>query len=121
MISESEWRLMEVLWANPGLELSELYAALEGSNWSYSTVRTLLARLQGKGFVRADKSGRFQRYYPAADAADCRKKEAEHFLGRVFGGSITALVSQFMTSGSISEAEREALSALIERMDKDDK
>lgn len=40
---------MEVVWRCPGASLHQIVAALEGSGWSYSTIKTLVGRLVNKG------------------------------------------------------------------------
>lgn len=55
-ISSAEWKVMEILWAQPEISFSILTKQLEHSGWSASTIKTLLRRLVDKGFVTADKS-----------------------------------------------------------------
>ena len=78
-ISESEWKIMRVLWDNPPMPLGELIAlvGLE-NNWNGNTVRTLLVRLVEKGAVKAEKQGRNYLYSALAQENECVMQETEH-------------------------------------------
>ncbi len=116
-ISESEWKIMKVLWEKHDLTLKEITARLPDSNWSYTTIRTLVTRLLEKGAISADKqSGNF-RYRAAVSESECREKETSRFLTRVFDGSVSMLVSTLTKDSSLSEEEKKKLIDLIEKMD----
>ena len=55
-ISESEWKVIEVLWKKPNSNVSDIVNSLESTGWSYSTVKTMLHRLVNKGFVKVDRT-----------------------------------------------------------------
>ena len=44
-IAETEWKVMEILWAKPMLTIGEIKDALADSDWSDSTIKTLVRRL----------------------------------------------------------------------------
>ena len=44
-ISESEWTVMEYLWNNPMVTITEIRKALSPTGWSDSTIKTLVRRL----------------------------------------------------------------------------
>ena len=47
-ISKAEWSVMEVLWPLGRATTREVYERIvqQGGDWSFSTVKTLLARLE---------------------------------------------------------------------------
>jgi predicted transcriptional regulator len=52
-VIDAEVQVMCVVWARPGLSDAEIHQALEVTqDWSRETVKTLLARLAGKGAPR---------------------------------------------------------------------
>ena len=55
-ISESEWKVLEVLWEKPGSLIGEIRTALADSGWSYSTIKTLVLRLTQKGALYTKES-----------------------------------------------------------------
>ena len=78
-ISNSEWKIMKILWQTPKLTLRQIYektGAAEG--WSYTTVRTLVTRLVEKEAVAADKSGANFKYYPLLSENECKNSEVKN-------------------------------------------
>ena len=120
-ISESEWAVMELLWVRPdsALTLAEIVAGLKGRGWQYTTIRTMVTRLTEKGFVKAVRDGKNFRYTAAVPADECRMEEAESFLGRVYRGSVSAMVSGLSRQGKVDKAEIASLKAMIEAMEDD--
>ncbi len=116
-ISESEWKIMKVLWEKPELTLKEIAASLEDTDWSYTTIRTLVTRLMEKGAVTADKSSSNFRYFPAVPENECKRKEVSRFLSRVFDGSVSMLVSTLTKDSNLTEEERKELMNIIEKME----
>ncbi len=116
-ISESEWKIMKILWGKPGLTLKEIAASLEDTGWSYTTIRTLVTRLLEKGAVYADKSAGNFKYCPAVSDNDCKRKEVNRLLARVFDGSVSMLVSTLTKDSNLTEQERKELMSIIDKME----
>jgi len=115
-ISESEWKVMKVLWEKPDLTLREVAARLKETDWSYTTIRTLVTRLMEKGAIDADKSLSNFRYFPAVSENECKIKEVNRFLSRVFDGSVSMLVSTLTKDSNLTEEEQKELMSIIEKM-----
>lgn len=116
-ISESEWKIMKVLWERPNLTLKEIAASLDETEWSYTTIRTLVTRLMEKGAITADKSSTNNfRYYPDASENECKNKEVNRLLSRVFDGSVSMLVSTLTKDSNLTEEEQKELMNIIEKM-----
>ncbi len=120
-ISEAEWSIMTVLWdgceeANRGmtnirgLTLGEIVGRLaDTSDWSSTTIRTLLIRLAEKGAVIVDKTTGVYKYTPATQRGDCIRAEVDSFVDRVFGGQAAALVRFLLEEGKLTEEEKAEL------------
>ncbi|HVI41624.1 MAG TPA: BlaI/MecI/CopY family transcriptional regulator [Anaerovoracaceae bacterium] len=115
-ISESEWKVMKVLWERPDLTLREVAASLKETDWSYTTIRTMVTRLMEKGAIDADKSLSNFRYFPAVSENECKIKEVNRFLSRVFDGSVSMLVSTLTKDSNLTEEEQKELMSIIEKM-----
>ena len=117
-ISDSEWRIMKILWDEPGLTLREIDERAKDAGWSYTTVRTLVTRLTEKGAIEADKSnaGNF-RYSPVLSESECTMSETKSFLDRVFDGKKSKLVASLTKDSSLTEEETRTLMALLEKID----
>ncbi len=117
-ISESEWKIMRVLWDSlEALPLKDIIdRAAPQSGWNGNTVRTLVVRLVEKGAVKAEKHGRNYRYAPAVKEQDCVLRETEHFLGRIFDGSPARLFAALSDGGRLSEKDCREIEAIISEM-----
>ena len=118
-ISESEWKIMKVLWERPELTLKEIgleTAVLNDTAWSYTTIRTLVTRLLEKGAIAADKTAGNFKYSPAVSENECKFKEMNRFLSRVFDGSVSMLVSTLTKDSNLTEEEQKELMNIIEKM-----
>lgn len=117
-ITESEWKVMEILWEASPLTLREILIRLDGkTRWSTTTVRTLIVRLMDKGAVEADKSIANFKYAPLIEKEICQKQETRNFLDKVFNGSMGMLVSTLVKESQLSDEEREELLKIISKMD----
>ena len=64
-LSASEWRVMEALWTGPKT-LMELVRELGVSaGWAKSTVTTMVRRMEEKGLIAYEQSGRAKVFRPA--------------------------------------------------------
>ena len=107
-ISDSEWKVMEILWEKGTATQSEVMDALT-EGWNKNTVYTFLSRLEHKGLVAAEGS-------PKRYAAVIGREE-ESFLNKVYHGSAGKLVAAFVEEGRLTEKEKAMLKQLLEGMD----
>lgn len=110
-ISEAEHAVMEVLWDDAPLTAQDVSERVDPSRgWSATTVKTLLARLLGKGAVAYDADGRRYLYRPAIERGDYVSGESQRLIDRLFGGRLSPLVAHLaerdeLTPGDIAEIE----------------
>ena len=111
-ISEAEWRIMNVLWdhcseESDGLALGEIVKIItEETDWTNTTIRTLIIRLADKGVVFIDRRCGVYRYKPAVPKSDCIQEEIDSFVARVFNNSPYQLMASLVKEGNFSERER---------------
>lgn len=119
-ISESEWRVMKIVWGNSPQTLPEILDRLKGTDWSKTTIQTYLARLVKKGALSTKRQGKGYLYYPAVSESDCQLAESRHFLSRVYDGSLSKMVMGFVKNGNLSKEELNELKNLIAGQEKTD-
>jgi len=117
-ISESEWRVMKILWKEAPLTLNQIIGALNDTNWTITTIQTYLARLVKKGALSTKRQGKGYLYSPDISEEESQIAESEVFLKRVFDGSVASMASRFISSGAITDKELAALKALIEEQER---
>lgn len=114
-ISDAEWEVMEVLWAEAPLTSREVVARLAGTTgWSPKTIKTLLGRLVRKGALTYDEEGNRYLYSPAVAKADAVRAEGRSFVERVFGGDEALALLHFARQVDLPPAEVEELRRLLE-------
>ncbi len=115
VLSDGEWRIMNLLWADAPRRVPELTEALASdTGWSRATVNMMLQRLEEKGAVRMELQGRNKLYSPLLSQADARQKETKRFLERLYGGSLGLMVSSLAGQQALSEEDIRALRAILE-------
>jgi BlaI family penicillinase repressor len=113
--SEAEWKVMRVVWRRPGAAVREIVAELaEETGWSYSTVKTMLARLTEKGALSVEKDANLYRYVAAVDERDARRSALRSLLDRAFDGTLGSLVHHLIAEEKLSRREVEELRSLLE-------
>ena len=62
-LSDNEWKLMNLLWADAPRTITELvYQLKEDTGWSKHTVISMLSRLEAKGAVRHEEGARAKQF-----------------------------------------------------------
>lgn len=118
-ISDTEWQVMKILWANEPLTANEVIQKIEGlTSWKPKTVKTLLGRLVKKNAIAFDKDGRAYVYYPLVAEEDCVKAESRSFLDKVFSGSLNVMFANFLEEKQLSKEEIAELKHILEQKEK---
>ncbi|MCK6462072.1 MAG: BlaI/MecI/CopY family transcriptional regulator, partial [Planctomycetes bacterium] len=72
MLTDAEWKVMRCLWEKSPATARDVATRLD-TGWAYTTVRTFLDRLAGKGAVRAKKAGGTLAYAPVLTRSQARR------------------------------------------------
>ena len=113
VLYERELEVMEVLWERGSATVAEVREALE-DEMAYTTVLTVLRRLEEKGFVAHDEEGRAHRYRPLVERAQARESALERLTKKLFQGSPELLLTHLVSQKKLSEAELRRLRDLVE-------
>lgn len=114
-ISETEWQIMKLLWAESPVTANQVVEKLEGvTTWKPKTVKTLLNRLINKEAIRFTIEGRTYLYYPAVTEMECVKAENQSFLEKVYGGALNVMFANFLQDRELSRQEIEELKRLLD-------
>jgi predicted transcriptional regulator len=111
-IGELERRVIDILWEEPGTDLSGRQVANALPDYAYTTVATVLDRLAGKGLVQRRMDGRTIRFAATGTRATHTAALMHEALGAT--SDPDAALVRFAETVSASEARalREALEAL---------
>ncbi len=116
-IAETEWKVMEALWHKSMLTIGEIKNALADTEWSDSTIKTLVRRLAQKSVIGIDKSGEQFRYYPLVEEEECKLKETRNLIDRVYHGSLKLLMANLVSDSNLSDTDAKKLMDIIDKME----
>jgi len=109
-LSRAETRILEQYWQLGTCSVREILDSLpEEERVAYTTVQTLVYRLEQKGALRkVRKIGNAQLFAPAIDQREFRSGLVRDLLD-LFGGSPRLLVSNLLETGTITLKDLKAL------------
>jgi len=109
-----ELQIMTVVWDRGEATVHDVKDSIsKGRKPAYSTILTMMRKLEAKGYLEHDVRDRTYHY-----SAVISRQQAEHgLLGdmvqRLFGGSAALLVSSLVEHGQVSEKELREIKTLI--------
>lgn len=109
-LSKAETRILEQYWKLGTCSVREILDSLpDDERVAYTTVQTLVYRLEQKGALRrVKKIGNAQLFEPAIDQSEFRRGLVRELLD-LFGGSPRLLVSNLLEAGTITLKDLKAL------------
>jgi BlaI family penicillinase repressor len=109
-LSNAETRILEQFWILGTCSVREILRSLpEDERVAYTTVQTLVYRLEQKGALRkVKKIGNAQLFEPAINQSEFRSGLVRDLLD-LFGGSPRMLVSNLLESGTLTLKDLKAL------------
>jgi BlaI family penicillinase repressor len=113
-LSKAETRILEQCWKLGTCSVREILESLpENERVAYTTVQTLVYRLEYKGALRkVKKIGNAQLFEPAIDRREFRSGLVRELLD-LFGGSGRLLVSSLLETGTITLKDLKALQSAV--------
>lgn len=115
-LTSAEWHVMNALWQDWPATAREVEARLpEEIDWAYTTLRSVLARLEEKGAVKEYKRSNVSFYEPILTKRKARMAALQSLVGEAFHGAFGPLVHFLVVEEALSEAERQKLMDALER------
>ena len=116
-ISETEWEVMKVMWAEAPCTAGQVIERLTQADatWHPKTIKAFLNRLVKKGVLGFRKEGRGYLYRPLVKESECVKAVSASFLERVFGGSLHPMLAHFVEHQRMSADEIRDLRRLLDK------
>ena len=109
-LSESEYRLMDVIWANEPMLATELVSICrEKYEWKKQTVYTMLRRMGEKDLLLFEN----KKVVSKEQRDFVNKSEGEELLHRAYGDSLPDFFAAFLQDRKFSKEEAEMLRKMI--------
>jgi BlaI family penicillinase repressor len=119
-LSRFELQCLRLVWERGDASARDVHASLDDPP-SYSTVRTILTRLEDKGaIVRTRRDGKAWVYRSLLDPEAVRRREVGRFLETLFGGRADHLVSTLTDMDALSVEDLRDLERSLEDTDRPD-
>jgi predicted transcriptional regulator len=119
-LTRRERQIMDILFRRGRATAAEVMEELPGDT-SYSTVRTQLRVLEGKGHVRHEEEGLRYVYVPVVARTTARKSALRHMVETFFDGSAENVVAALLggEGARVSEEELQRIADLVAKARKD--
>jgi BlaI family transcriptional regulator, penicillinase repressor len=113
-LGDLQLRIMKVLWERGEATVAEVLEALrDHSDLAYTTMATMLRKMEIRGLVSHRAEGRSFIYQPKVASEDVSRSMADHLVDRLFAGSLTEVVNHLLTTRDVSREELGQLEKLI--------
>jgi BlaI family penicillinase repressor len=114
-LGDLQLRIMKVLWERGPSTVAEVHTGLEGgSALAYTTLATMLRKMEARRLVTHTTAGRRFVYQAAVEPATVSRTMANDLIDRVFAGSLTDAVSHLLDVRQVSRDELRELERLIQ-------
>jgi len=102
--------IMDSVWTLSEATVRQVWDRLQPVKpMAYNTVLTMMRILRDKGFLTSRRQGRMDVYRPRVTRRQMGRHSLGEVLERFFAGSATALVSELLDAGNLSEDQIQAI------------
>jgi BlaI family penicillinase repressor len=118
-VSEAELIVLRTLWEKSPGTVRDIRARLRGPQrrWAYTTLQTLLTRLEAKGYLRTDKSEQAHVFHVAVTRERFLARCLRVVADEVCDGTATPLVMALIKGSRFSAEEVARFRRLIDEVD----
>jgi predicted transcriptional regulator len=120
-LSDVQMAVMRTLWAEGNATTATVHErAGKPRSLAYTTIATVLARLEKRGLLRSVKDGRERVFAPLVSEGQVRKQMVADLLSTLFRGDPRALVSHLVSESGIDEGDLDAIRTMLEESKSDE-
>ncbi len=118
-LGDLQLKIMQILWAREEATVADVHGALSAEReLAYTTVATMLRKMEARGLVRHRLDGRSFVYRAAVAEDAVSRGMADHLVDRLFEGSLSDMVHHLLTTREVSREELTKLEKMIAEMKK---
>jgi BlaI family transcriptional regulator, penicillinase repressor len=113
-LGDLQLRIMKMLWASGEATVAAVHEAVGAERGlAYTTVATMLRKMEARGLIRHRLEERSFVYRAAVAEEAVSRGMADHLLERLFEGSLADMVRHLLSNREVSRAELRELEKLI--------
>jgi BlaI family penicillinase repressor len=114
-LTEAEWTVIKAIWATEPCTATAIQERLHRqTQWSYSTVRTIMDRMVVKRLLAAKKSGKVTLFQSTVTKEQAQRGELLYAMKHAFNGALTPMVQCLLNTENLSARDLAELEAMIE-------
>ncbi len=111
-LGDLQLRIMRILWRTGPASVAGVHEELGGA-LAYTTVATMLRKMEDRGLVGHEERSRKFIYHAAIPAAEVTRRMADDLVDRLFEGSLADTVNHLLETREVSREELAELERLI--------
>lgn len=120
-LPDSELDIMLALWKGHDnmsrMEIEEFVN--QKKELAPTTILSLLARLEKKGFVAVKKEGKSNLYTPIVDQSSYQQQESRTVLEKLYGNSLKNFVTALYQGKSVGQKQLKELESFLQEMEEE--
>ncbi|HTT06126.1 MAG TPA: BlaI/MecI/CopY family transcriptional regulator [Steroidobacteraceae bacterium] len=120
VLAEREAELMQVLWEQGPSTVLEVQKHLK-VRLAYTTVLTMLQKLEKKGYVRHQEEGRAHRYETTVRREAAQRSALRDLAGKLFNGSTALLLTHLVHDEALSDEDVRRIERLLQERKREGK
>lgn len=120
-LPDSELDIMLIIWdaGVPMLRAEIEEKVKEKRELATTTILSLLSRLEEKGFVKVEKQGKSNIYYPLVDEQEYLQNEGKSMLEKLYGNSLKNFVAALYDGKAIDQGKLKELRDFLDKIQED--
>ena len=112
-LGDLQLRIMRILWESGPASVADVQDRLGGQPLAYTTVATMLRKMEDRNLVRHQETQRRFMYEAAITAEEVTRSMADDLVDRLFEGSLAQAVSHLLDTRQVSRQELAELEQLV--------
>jgi predicted transcriptional regulator len=118
-LGDLQLKILKILWQRAEATVADVHQAVSAEETlAYTTIATMLRKMEARGLVRHRQIERKFLYRPAIKAEEVTRKISSHFIERLFEGNLADMIAHLLITRQISREELTRLEALIAKRKK---
>ena len=105
-LGDLQLKIMQVLWVEGEARVGDVHRVISPKgDLAYTTVATMLRKMEERGLVKHRDEGRSFVYRAAVAEDEVTRSMADHLVDRLFEGSLADMVSHLLKTREVSREE----------------
>jgi predicted transcriptional regulator len=115
-LTQAEWTIIKAVWDHEPCAAPTIQETLQRqTEWTYSTVRTLMDRMVAKGLLTSTKLRNLTLFRSAVTRQQAQRGELRYALKHAFNNALTPMVQCLLDTSDLTSEELTELEVLIAR------